>query len=172
MPSNVIEVLQVITSARQTVTINTAVTEVAIALPGTQTYLENVFSVSHFKRMDSPLVLGAGLMLPYSYCLSTIPCYMYLAWVGDDGVTEFNAASFLLPAAGEELSFAGGASPGLYLPHPGLENPFGIWSGKARLKLSVITGSVSMVNNPAVLSGSLKVVPWIRLQHNFALEAA
>jgi len=172
MPSNLVEVLKVSSATRQTFTVNSAVNEVAIAIGGTN-LLEDVFGFNYFKRMDSPLLLEAGIMLPYGFGLSTEPLYVALDWLGDDGIAEFSAASFTIPAGPCSISFSGGTAPGLFLPHPGLgQGAISPWAGKARLRMSIITGNVSMVNLPAALSaiGALKVVPWVRLQHSFALE--
>lgn len=173
MASNVIEILKVKSALRQTFTINSAVNEVDIALTGADNTLEDVNLGSFFKRMDSPLLLEAGVMFPYSFGLSTEPMYVSLDWIDDTSAGEFVAANFTIPAGVCSISFAGGNSPGLFLPHPGLGlGPISPWAGKARLTMTIITGKVSMVNAPSVLTGALKVVPWIRLQHSFPLEFA
>lgn len=176
MPSNIVEVLVVKSANRQTFTINTSATEVDIDVGGGGApvrYLEDVYGRSYFKRCDSPLILGAGLQLPYSYCLSTVPVYLSLTWVDDSGSGQATAGAIQLPTNGDEVSLVGGpGAPGLFLQHPGLTNPLGpAWTGRARLALSVITGKVSMVNNPSTLSGSLSVIPYLRVQHNFDLES-
>lgn len=172
MANSIVEVLKVKSAARQVFTINNAVNEVAIdfTIPGPR-YLEDVYLNSKFKRMDSPLLLEAGLQLPYQFGASTEAFYMSLDWVADDGVSTYVAASFTLPGGVCSISFAGGSSPGLFLPHPGLGGAPFAWPGKARLVLSVIVGKVSMVNAPTILSGALAVIPWVRVQHNFPLEA-
>jgi hypothetical protein len=170
MPSNLVEVLKVSSATRQVFTVNTAVNEVSIPV-GPTTILEDVFGFNYFKRMDSPLLLEAGIMLPYSFGLSTEPVYIALDWLDDAGVGEFSAAAFTIPAGPCSISFSGGSSPGLFLPHPGLGlGSISPWAGKARLRMTVITGKVSMINAPAALTGDFKVIPWVRLQHSFALE--
>lgn len=174
MANNIIEILKVKSANRQVFTIDPAVNEVNIALNGLDNILENVILFDHFKRMDSPLLLEAGVMFPYSFGLSTEPMYISMDWIDDASGNEYTAASFTLPAGICSISFAGGSSPGLYLPHPGLgQGPFtpAQWPGKARLTMTIITGKVSMLGVPSVLSGDLKVVPWVRLQHSFPLEA-
>lgn len=173
MPSNLVEVLKVSAATRQTFTVNSAVNEVAIALGGTN-LLEDVYTFNYFKRMDSPLLLEAGVMLPYGFGLSTEPLYIGLDWLDDAGVGEFVAASFSIPAGPCSISFSGGTSPGLFLPHPGLgQGTISPWAGRARLRMTILSGSVSMVNLPTALNtiGALKVVPWIRVQHSFPLES-
>lgn len=168
MSDRIVEVLVVGQAVRQTFTINGAVTEVAINGAGTNGYVQDVNGNTFFARLDSPLILGAGVMFPYSYGLSTIPLNVSLTWAADDGVTFLGAGSLCIPAASCEISLVGAAgAPGLFLPHPGLLDP--TWVGRARLRMDVSAGNVSMVNNPAALAGNLSVIPFLRVQHTLAM---
>src|SRR6476659_9980934 len=119
MPSNLVEVLKVSSATRQTFTVNSAVNEVAIAIGGTN-LLEDVFGFNYFKRMDSPLLLEAGIMLPYGFGLSTEPLYVALDWLGDDGIAEFSAASFTIPAGPCSISFPAEPLPAFSFRIPAL----------------------------------------------------
>lgn len=168
MADRIVELLTVVPANRQTFTINTGVNEVGIDVAGPNRYVQDVNGGTFFTRLDSALVLGVGVMLPYCYGLSTIPLYLFMTWVDDAGVGTKVAGSVFIPVASQEISLVGAAgAPGLFLPHPGLSDP--TWTGRARLTAAVIQGNVSMVNNPAALTGALAVVPWLRVQHTIAL---
>lgn len=172
MATSIVEVLKIKSAARQTFTINAAVNEVNIDLPATgPRYMEDVYLATYFKRLDSPLLLEAGVMFPYQFSPSTEPLYVSLDWVADDGIATYVAASFTLPAGLCSLSFSGGAQNGLFLPHPGKGGAPFAWPGRARLVASIIGGKVSMVGAPSSITGDLKVIPWIRVQHSLPLEA-
>lgn len=165
--SNIIEILRVQTP--QAFTISPNVNEVSIPVPGAGTKIvEDVAINTHFQRLDSPLILEAGIMFPFQFGPAGETFTLILEWVSDDGVTVQTAARFFYPPGVCSVSFAGGSNPGLYLPHPGISDP--TWTGRARLSLRILVGSVSMVYAPPQLAGDLNVIPWLRVQHSLALN--
>lgn len=171
MAENIIEVLKVSSALQQTFTI-AGTTEVDIATAATVRYLENVSEFTYFSRMDSVLVLGIGVHVPYAFCLGTIQFAATLAWRKDDGTSAVTAGNFTIPVANQEVPLSGGNASGLYLPFPALITSNAWGSGKARLALNITAGKISVVNNPSALSGALKVIPWIRVQHSLPMVVA
>jgi len=166
MASNIIEALMQISP--QTFTVDPAELSVQLPVPAAGSgILCSVSQFTHFQRLDSPLVLEAGVIFPYQYQNAYGAMQMRLRWV-DDLDNVIDAARFYLPPNVCSMSFAGGNSTGLYLPHPGIADP--TWTGEARLSLEIVLGRVSMVNAPAQITGDLQIVPWLRVQHSLALD--
>lgn len=162
--SGLIEYLSIVEAAEPTFTINSGVTEVA-TVAGSAPMMANGVGDTYFRRGDGVTIVEFGAVLPYQFGPGASLWEMALSWVDSTGLITSDIINTKLINLCGGNNLAGGNFAGIYSPFPQA------FVGKARLRMT-ISGTVSMVNLPAVLSGALNVHGWVKAQHNFALEAA
>ncbi len=171
-PAVIVDTLEIETSLQPYFIVDSTVVGVNILdLSSTSVFSKNGAGVAYyFDPADNLLLLSLGIRLPYCFGYATLPMLATLLWEKSDGSGALTIAQFVFPLANQEFSLAGSQSDGLFIPHYSLSKPAaGI---KARLKLIVARGNVSMVNVPSVFPDltQLGVGVFLKVQHQLPMS--
>ncbi len=172
-PALIVDTLALTPSVQPYFIVNSTQNEVAIFDHGS----DSVFSKNgaaaafYFDPADNLLLLELGIILPYCFGMGDIAFLCTLSWEKSDGSGALSISQFMIPYANQPFSLAGSKSDGLYIPHYSLSKPAaGI---KARLKVVVANGWVSMVNVPSNFPDltQLGVNMYLKIQHQLPMSA-
>lgn len=157
---------RIATSGGITFTVNTALTEVSLALAGNPVFSANV-AVVYFAAGDNIILRGYGLSLPYQFGQGSMdyPMFFQLGWydsaAGSGSVTEVGDTGLIhIPDPNYFYEMA------VFVPYPSGA------SGKWGLRVDGLGGMVSMINAPAALNTEiLETQIHLRVQHTSAMLA-
>lgn len=150
-------------------TVNLAALEVDLenSLGGSQIFFNGDNYL--FSPKDNILITEIGIRLPFCFCFGSTSPRFDLFWISEDNNENIPLkCSGNIPLNGEAISLSGGDITGFYAPYPDWQ--IVAKTMKAKLRIELDFGKVSMVNVPTVFSGDLKVDLWVKVQHLIALE--
>lgn len=150
-----VDVLEIASADRPTVTISTAVTEVTIAEVNVKPILIDGTGKTGFAATENAVVLGVGIRMPYDFNLSTEPLKVKLMVLQkSNGNILQTLGTFFVPVANQEVPL------NIMVTSPGAA-----W----QLAMEVLpTAKVSMLNVGTVtptLTGTIGIGGWARVQH-------
>jgi len=117
-----------------------------------------------FTAKDNILITEIGIRLPFCFSFGSTSPRFDLFWASEDNnETIALNCSGNIPLNSEPITLASGDIQGFYAPFP--EWQVVAKTMRAKLRVALSFGKVSMVYAPTVFSGDLKVDLWVKIQH-------
>lgn len=172
-PAIIVDTLALHASVQPSFIVNSTLTEVPITDHGGDSYFSKngLATDYYFDPADNLLLLEMGFILPYCFGMGDIIFSSTLSWIKADASGQLQISRFMIPYANQPFFLGGSKTDGLYIPHYALSAPApGV---KAKLKVVVGTGYVSMVNVPSVFPDltELRVNMYLKVQHQLPMSA-